>query len=37
MQERSTVECKDRIWAYPSIVLCFYKRRREGDAMQRII
>ena len=37
MQERNTGERKDRIWVYPSIVLCFNKRQREDDAMQRIV
>ena len=36
-QERNAGEYKDRIWVYPSVVLCFYKHRREGDAMQHII
>ena len=37
MQERNVGERKDRIRVYPSIVLRFYKRRRENDAMQRIV
>ena len=37
MQERNAGEREDRIRVYPSIVLCFYKRRREDDAMQRIV
>ena len=37
MQECNAGERKDRIRVYPSVVLRFYKRRREGDATQRII
>ena len=36
-QEHNAGECKDRTRVYPSVVLHFYKRRHEGDAMQRII
>ena len=36
-QERNAEEHKDRIRVYPSVVLRFYKRRREDDAMQRIV
>ena len=36
-QERNEGERKDRIQVYPSVVLRFYKRRREDDAMQRIV
>ena len=36
-QERNAVERKDRIRVYPSVVLRFYKLRREGDVTQRII
>ena len=36
-QECNAGERKDRIWVYPSVVLCFYKHQREGDTMQRII
>ena len=32
-----TQERKDRIQVHPSIVLRFYKRRREDDVTQRII
>ena len=37
MQERNAGKCKDRIRVYPSIVLCFYKRRHEDNATQRIV
>ena len=37
MQERNAGERKDRIQVYSSIVLRFYKRRREDDAMQCIV
>ena len=36
-QERNAGERKDRIRVYPSIVLRFYKRRREDDATQHIV
>ena len=36
MQERNAGERKNRIWVYPSVVLCFYKRWREDDAVQHI-
>ena len=36
-QERNTGERKDRIRVYPSVVLRFYKCRREDDATQRIV
>ena len=36
-QEHNAGECKDRIRVYPSIVLCFYKRRREDDTTQCIV
>ena len=36
-QECNTGERKDRIRVYPSVVLRFYKRRREDDATQRIV
>ena len=36
-QERNEEERKDRIRVYPSVVLRFYKRRREDDAMQHIV
>ena len=36
-QELNVGKRKDRIRVYPSVVLRFYKRRREGDATQRII
>ena len=32
-----TQERKDRIRVYPSVVLDFYKRWREDNAMQRIV
>ena len=37
MQECNEEERKDRIRVYPSIVLHFYKRRHEDDAMQGIV
>ena len=37
MQERNAGGRKDRIRVYPSVVLRFYKRQREDDAMQRIV
>lgn len=37
MQESSAGERKDRIRVYPIIVLFFYKRQWEGDAMQSIV
>ena len=36
-KKRNAEQCKDRIRVYPSIMLRFYKRRREDDATQRII
>ena len=36
-QERNAGKHKDRIRVYPSVLLRFYKRRREDDAMQRIV
>ena len=36
-QERNAGKRKDRIRVYPSVVLRFYKRRREDDATQRIV
>ena len=37
MQERNAEERKDRIRVHPSVVLRFYKRRREDDAALRIV
>ena len=36
-QECKAGGCKDRIRVYPSVVLRFYKRRREDDTTQRIV
>ena len=35
--KRNAGEHKDRIQVYPSVILRFYKRRCEDDAMQRIV
>ena len=37
MQERNAEKRKDRIRVYSSVLVRFYKRRREGDAAQRIV
>ena len=36
-QERNAGKRKDRIRVYPSVVLRFYKHRREDDVTQRIV
>ena len=37
MQELNAGERKDRIQVYPSVVLRFYKHRRDDDATQCIV
>ena len=37
MQERNAGERKDGIRVYPSVILHFYKRRRDDDATQHIV